>query len=142
MCSFEHRKFHKKVPSKQLKGVNLADRKHQTTTQKFIELYKNYQAQGALDDERIFEVALEKVQDNIRIAPSTPRTEDVTDHEHDWAIDEPDMEFDLVSSFNKAKKEQNLSAQDPVKDLSKEEKAAPKFSLQDYLKDDAEEEKK
>lgn len=98
-----------------------------------------------MDDEKIFEVALEKVQDNIRTAPSTPKTEGVTDHKYDWAIDEPDMDLDLVSSFNKAKVKQNLSPPDPAEDLSKEENATqsqPKMSLQDYLKDNSEEEKK
>lgn len=130
---YAHRKFHKKIPSKQLKAVKLNDQKHQSTTQKFIELYKTYQAQGALDDEKIFEVALEKMEENIKTAPSTPKTAGVTDDDHDWPIDESEFDLDLVSSFK--------TAQSKLKKVEAAE-VRPKLSLQDYLKNDAEEEKK
>lgn len=40
--------------------VRLDDRQRQSRTQKFIDLYKKYEAQGALDDEKICDVAFEK----------------------------------------------------------------------------------
>lgn len=40
--------------------VNMNDQKKETRTKKFINLYTNLKQQGALDDEKVFEVALEQ----------------------------------------------------------------------------------
>lgn len=57
----------------QLGTVKLNDRRNQSATQTFIDQYKNYQAQGALDDEKIFEVALEQMPKS-KVMPSQGAT--------------------------------------------------------------------
>lgn len=41
--------------------MNLLDRSGETETKRFINLYKEYAAQGALDDEQIIEVAMQQL---------------------------------------------------------------------------------
>lgn len=45
--------------------INLNDRINESRTKKFINIYVNLKAQGGLDDEKVFEVALEQL-DNTR----------------------------------------------------------------------------
>lgn len=52
------RKFHK--ARKYIGNYNITDISRKTQTQEFIEIYTNLKAEGALDDEKIFEVALEQ----------------------------------------------------------------------------------
>lgn len=54
---FTYRKFHKSAT--QLEAVNLVWREHDTQTQELIKIYQKLKAQGALDDEKVFDTALE-----------------------------------------------------------------------------------
>lgn len=45
-----------------LKPISLGKDDAATETKKFIDLYKTYRAEGALDDQQIFEVALQQIQ--------------------------------------------------------------------------------
>lgn len=82
-------KFHERV--KQYDTINFADHKAETKTQKFISLYNNLKSQGAIDDEKIFEIALEQLKSSGR-----QRIEVLEDE-----IQEP-VDFGLVKSFTEA----------------------------------------
>lgn len=84
-------KFHERV--KQVGTVNLFDRKFKSQSQRFIELYTKFKAQGALDEEKIFEIALETLNNNNN-----------SDRETKQAISEDaNEEFSLSKSFVDAK---------------------------------------
>lgn len=72
--------------------INLSDQKYESKTQRFISLYNNLKSQGALDDEKVFEVALEQLN-----ATDHPKQEMLEDEVND----EP-VSFGLVSSFTEA----------------------------------------
>lgn len=57
-----HRRFHRKL--ERFHAVNLLNRNGDTQTKRFINLYKNNAAQGALDDERVFEVTMQQLHSN------------------------------------------------------------------------------
>lgn len=76
---------------KQYDTINFADHSAETKTQKFISLYNNLKSQGALDDEKIFEIALEQLKSSGR-----QRIEVLEDE-----IQEP-IDFGLVKSFTEA----------------------------------------
>ncbi len=46
--------------------VNLSDGQHKTQTQLFIEAYKQIKSQGALDEDKIIEVAQDIVREKMR----------------------------------------------------------------------------
>lgn len=46
--------------------VNLADNQYKSQTQLFIEAYKQIKSQGALDEDKIIEVAQDIVRDKMR----------------------------------------------------------------------------
>lgn len=89
---FSFRKFHDRV--KRYETINLSDNKYESKTKRFIDLYSNFKAQGALDDEKIFEVALEQMN-----AGSKQIMDEIEDE-----IEEP-VDFGLASSFTQAMKE-------------------------------------
>lgn len=76
---------------KQYDTINFADHKAETKTQKFISLYNNLKSQGALDEEKIFEIALEQLKSSGR-----QRIEVLEDE-----IQEP-VDFGLVKRFTEA----------------------------------------
>lgn len=55
----KNRRFQK---ARHVGNYSLADERRKTQTQEFIEIYRNLASQGPLDDEKIFEVALEQLQ--------------------------------------------------------------------------------
>ncbi|XP_053681157.1 28S ribosomal protein S23, mitochondrial [Anopheles nili] len=57
-------KFHK--TSKAPFAVNLQDFKNRTPTQQFVEIYQNLSLQGALDETKVFETALDLYEDKLR----------------------------------------------------------------------------
>lgn len=59
-----HRKYHKLM--RNVGSVNLLDRDHKTQTQLFIDEYKQLKSQGALDEDKIIEVAQDIVRDKLR----------------------------------------------------------------------------
>ncbi|XP_055323363.1 28S ribosomal protein S23, mitochondrial [Sitodiplosis mosellana] len=93
-------KLHERV--KQYDTINFADHKAETKTQKFISLYTNLKAQGALDDEKIFEIALEQLKSS-----SKQRVEVLEDEIH-----EP-VDFGLIKSFTEATREAKKDAEEP-----------------------------
>lgn len=74
----------------------LSDEINQTKTQKFIQLYTKYRSQGALDDEKIFEVALQQLKIEDKSKPEVLEDE----------IEEK-VEFGLASRFAQAIAEKN-----------------------------------
>ncbi|XP_055534016.1 probable 28S ribosomal protein S23, mitochondrial [Wyeomyia smithii] len=50
--------------------VNLADQHSKTATQLFIDIYKNLDTQGALDQERVLEAALEMLEEKMKLQKS------------------------------------------------------------------------
>lgn len=62
--SFLHRKYHQLMKS--VGTVNLADNQYKSQTQLFIEAYKQIKSQGALDEDKIIEVAQDIVRDKMR----------------------------------------------------------------------------
>lgn len=46
-------------------SVNLSDSQHKTQTQLFIEAYKQIKSQGALDEDKVMEVAQDIVKDKM-----------------------------------------------------------------------------
>lgn len=103
-----NRKFHSKF--RQYETININDKKHETKTRKFIELYKKYQAQGALDDEKIFEVALEQLTMNDQHKGGELEDE----------VDDP-VSFGLAESFEQAMNEKESS--EPENESSPKNKA-------------------
>ena len=86
---------------KNVGAVNLSDSQHKTQTQLFIEAYKQIKSQGALDEEKIMEVAQDIVRDKMK--------------ERFESQKEP---IGLVNSFNEAAKERKTpQAQVDVKSL-------------------------
>lgn len=106
------------MPGNQLGTVKLNDRKYQTTCQKFIEQYKKYQAQGALDDEKIFEVAFETVQTDVKAPPPAVSKPKITEDFFEPPAAEKEVDLDLVSSFKAA---QEKPAKVDLGDLLKDE---------------------
>lgn len=86
------RKFHDRV--KRYETINLNDDKYESKTKRFISLYTDFKAQGALDDEKIFEVALEQLNAGIK-----QRVEELEDE-----IVEP-VDFGLSKNFAQAMKD-------------------------------------
>lgn len=58
------RKFHK--TSKATYAVNLADFSNRTASQQFIDIHRDLSTQGALDDEKVFEAALDLLEEKMR----------------------------------------------------------------------------
>lgn len=87
-----YRKFHDRI--KRYETINLSDNKYESKTKRFIDLYRNFQAQGALDDEKIFLVALEQLN-----AKSQPKSEELMDEIDEF--DEP-VDYGLAKSFSEA----------------------------------------
>lgn len=96
---------------KQYDTINFADHSAETKTQKFISLYNNLKAQGALDEEKIFEIALEQLKSSSR-----QRIEVLEDEiqENPQPID-----FGLVKSFTEATRETSKSAEEPKDETPK-----------------------
>uniref|UniRef100_A0A182N705 Small ribosomal subunit protein mS23 n=1 Tax=Anopheles dirus TaxID=7168 RepID=A0A182N705_9DIPT len=57
-------KFHKS--GKAAFAVNLLDNNNRTPAQHFIEIYQNLSTQGALDEEKVFETAMDLLDDKMR----------------------------------------------------------------------------
>lgn len=71
--------------------MNFSDNLYETKTKKFIKLYNNLKSQGALDEEKIFEVAVEQLKASYK-----PKVEVLEDE-----IEEP-INIGLAKSFAKA----------------------------------------
>lgn len=104
--------------------IKLNDRQYKSTTQKFIDLYKNYQAQGALDDEKIFEVAFQKVQEEAALSLES-RNEQRNEQRFTPRIETPskekEIELDLVDSYKAAQQSPKIG----LKDLLNEDDSNP-----------------
>ncbi|XP_049547826.1 28S ribosomal protein S23, mitochondrial [Anopheles darlingi] len=57
-------KFHK--TSKATYAVNLTDFKNRTASQQFIDIYRDLSTQGALDEQKVFETAVDLLEDKMR----------------------------------------------------------------------------
>lgn len=77
---------------KNVGSVNLSDSQHKTQTQLFIEAYKQIKSQGALDEDKIIEVAQDIVKDKMKERFESQR--------------EP---IGLVNSFTEAAEEQKTA---------------------------------
>lgn len=132
-----YRKFHKKVQGNLLGTIKLNDRQYKSTTQKFIDLYKNYQAQGALDDDKVFEVAFQKVQEDAALSfesRNEQRSEERIEQRSEQRIEqrnvprtetrseEKEIELDLVDSYKEAQQKSKVG----LKDLLNEDDSDPK----------------
>lgn len=96
---------------KYIGNYNLTDTSRKTQTQEFIEMYTNLKAEGALDDERIFEVALEQFEQKKQ-----------SPHDREESVS-------LVDDFKRA-------AQSPPSPLPTTTKApGPNISVTDFYKD-------
>lgn len=76
---------------KSYESINLSDTSYETKTKKFIKLYNNLISQGALDEEKIFEVAVEQLNASYK-----SKVEVLEDE-----IEEP-INIGLAKSFAKA----------------------------------------
>lgn len=106
------RQFHKDTNVNEL--IRLADTQHKTRTQKFIELYSKYQDQGALDDQKIFEVALQQLHSEHKSEKSEKLEDEISEH----------VDFGLASRFAEAINENKSDEQQKVKAPKKKEKSA------------------
>ncbi|XP_031618342.1 probable 28S ribosomal protein S23, mitochondrial [Contarinia nasturtii] len=107
-------KFHEQLKRYEL--INLNDHSAETDTKKFINLYKTYKAQGALDDEKVFEVAFKELKSS--------RSQKVVE-DNDFEIDdieELSNDFGLVKSFNTIN--ESSSTKEPDTE-SKKKKGSP-----------------
>lgn len=84
---------------KHVGSVNLSDVQHKSQTQLFIDAYKHIKSQGALDEEKIIEVAQDIVRDKMK-----ERFDGLKD-------------IGLVNSFTEASKERNSSPQATTVDV-------------------------
>lgn len=82
--------------------------KGESKTQKFIKLYSDLSAQGALDEQQIFEVALEQYQTGGK-----PQIEHLVDE-----VDEFDgIDPDNVEEIEEKKSDEAVPQKKPVKDV-------------------------
>lgn len=72
-----------------LSTINLLDKANETDTQKFMQLYSSYRAQGALDDEQIVEVAIKELT-----AATDPATDQAPIDDDDINIDGDVVDLD------------------------------------------------
>lgn len=70
LCS---RKFHK---ARKVAAYNFSDIRFKTQTQEFIDIYKNLKEQGPLDEEKIFETALDLLYKKQASNATTEREEE------------------------------------------------------------------
>lgn len=106
MAILHFRKFHQ--ARKYIGNYNIVDTSRKTQTQEFIEMYNNLRAQGALDDEKIFEIALEQLADKRQ--PQEHREEPIR----------------LVDDFQQAVQQQPAAPAKPT---------APSVSVTDFYKE-------
>lgn len=84
---------------KNIGAINLSDSQFKTQTQLFIEAYRQIKSQGALDEEKIMEVAQDMVKEKMR-----DRYESQKDSK--WSSESENIEpMGLVESFLEASKE-------------------------------------
>lgn len=88
-----YRKLHERV--KLHETIDFSNNNYESKTKKFISSYTNLKSQGALDDEKVFEVALEQLH-------ADGKHQEVEALEHE--IEEP-VDFGIVKSFSKAMEE-------------------------------------
>lgn len=81
-------------------------------------MYNNLKAQGALDEEKIFEVALEQLKSSTK-----HRVEKLEDEIH-----EP-IDFGLIKSFTEATREANKSEEESKDKPSKPDKTSASIDI-------------
>lgn len=92
-------KFHDHI--RRYETINFSDNRYESQTKKFISLYTNLKNQGALNDEKIFEVALEQLRPH-----GEQQSTEILDDEMNESID-----YGLTASFVKATKENQSNDQ-------------------------------
>lgn len=95
-------KYHKN--NKHVGSVDLSDRKYRTQTQQFIESFNRIKAQGALDDNQIYEAAVDIVKDKL--------SKDYDNH--------PKESIGLLSSFSEAKSSAEVAPNIDIKNIFKD----------------------
>ncbi|XP_061387795.1 small ribosomal subunit protein mS23 [Musca vetustissima] len=89
-------KFHKS--QKQAEMVSMFDRQRKTQSQQFIQIYQGLKSQGALDEEKIFETALDLLQEQrAQMRQDAQQAKDM-----DLGLEE-DSKQTLSESFTQAK---------------------------------------
>lgn len=101
------RKLHERV--KLYETIDFSNHNYESKTKRFISLYKNLKEQGALDDEKVFEVALEQLHEG------SGKQHEMEALEHE--VDEP-VDFGIVKSFTKAL-EENKSDKTKIEETPK-----------------------
>lgn len=111
-----HRKLHKQ--NKLNETISLFDQKRGTQSQQFIQIYENLRSQGALDEQRIYETALdllaEQRQQSREETLETPDSEQMDIGKSTLLSDFQDagehinQKEQATSSSSKAKKESSV----------------------------------
>jgi small subunit ribosomal protein S23 len=88
--------------------VTLKDTQNKTQTQLFIEIYRKLQTQGALDDEKIFETALEMLPDKMN--------ELKVEREQNWTKEPPNLLSNFKDAVSKTTPAPSINIKDIFKD--------------------------
>ncbi|KAI9585728.1 probable 28S ribosomal protein S23, mitochondrial [Glossina fuscipes] len=101
-------KFHKF--QKQPETISLLDHKRETQVQQFVKIYHHLKSQGALDDEKVFETAMELLNEKRAQA----RTEEADTLPEVYSADGDT----LTKAFTEAKEAQMKAIQQPIPDTT------------------------
>ena len=105
---------------KQQETISLFDRKRETQTQQFIKIYQGLKAQGALDEEKIFETSVDLLQQQ--------RQQMKADSQEATIENVDEQKFSLSEAFNEAKETKENSEQNKSRE-TKNEKSTNKNSI-------------
>ncbi|XP_065355584.1 small ribosomal subunit protein mS23 [Calliphora vicina] len=113
-------KFHKSL--KQQEMISLFDKKRETQTQQFIKIYQGLKAQGALDEEKIFETSVELLQQERQQMKADSQ-------EQLLESAESDSKLSLSEAFNEAKQAKDNSSTRNTNSESRNHKSGSKNSI-------------
>ncbi|XP_017855258.2 probable 28S ribosomal protein S23, mitochondrial [Drosophila busckii] len=92
-------KLHKH--NKPTETISLFDHKRSTQSQQFVQIYENLRAQGALDEQRIYETALDLLAEQRQQAKGTEAVEE--------SLEETEAKSTLLSDFQDAGEQQQIT---------------------------------
>lgn len=118
------RNFHSKVHRHGI--VNLKNHAFETQTQNFIKLYNNLKRQGALDDEKIFEVALDQLHSTPQVQQENKLT---LAHTIDLSKQKFTPSLGLSENFAKALNEKKSDAEPTAENDERKKSKNPTINI-------------
>lgn len=113
--------------------VNLFDRKRETQTQQFIKIYQGLKSQGALDEQKIFQTAVELLQEQ-RAQAKTDAQESLEDFA-DSETSEPSNKVNLAKDFAKAQQANSTTESSNAENRKSNIKTSTGINIENLFKD-------